>query len=381
MSRAVINSGQVLADIAGKYEDKQDWHNALEAHKKAAAHYERALSNEHDAVTRQTLTSMKSSHEEKMKAISSKLNQSPENVFDMKKLEQELFAIQKGGAVGDPSVSEPPLEDDDDEDDGDPFNRFWGVVEPMVNKLSQAPSPGQPAAMSDTVFDEAEINRIQHEMSFIDDSFFTCPTQSHQDQTTYTQSDQNPVIKAMPDPNDNPEEENRALKAQIADIKSEIQSLQQKSVDSTVLKSSIIQFKKDVHKQALRVLQTQESAMMTRSAMTTGSAPSRNVRHVGTSTAEIMNRIRELEEANKVLRSQNRKQDALMNKYRERWEKLKEGAKKRQPSSLEAASNGVPASSTTTSKGSTLLSNLASANPPSTANISSSTTASTTREA
>lgn len=170
---------------------------------------------------------MKSSHEEKMKAISSKLNQSPENVFDMKKLEQELFAIQKGGAVGDPSVSEPPLEDDDDEDDGDPFNRFWGVVEPMVNKLSQAPSPGQPAAMSDTVFDEAEINRIQHEMSFIDDSFFTCPTQSHQDQTTYTQSDQNPVIKAMPDPNDNPEEENRALKAQIADIKSEIQSLQQ----------------------------------------------------------------------------------------------------------------------------------------------------------
>ncbi|OAD01974.1 hypothetical protein MUCCIDRAFT_82354 [Mucor lusitanicus CBS 277.49] len=338
-------SQQSRLKSAGKYEDKQDWHNALEAHKKAAAHYERALSNEHDAVT---LTSMKSSHEEKMKAISSKLNQSPENVFDMKKLEQELFAIQKGGAVGDPSVSEPPLEDDDDEDDGDPFNRFWGVVEPMVNKLSQAPSPGQPAAMSDTVFDEAEINRIQHEMSFIDDSFFTCPTQSHQDQTTYTQSDQNPVIKAMPDPNDNPEEENRALKAQIADIKSEIQSLQQKSVDSTVLKSSIIQFKKDVHKQALRVLQTQESAMMTRSAMTTGSAPSRNVRHVGTSTAEIMNRIRELEEANKVLRSQNRKQDALMNKYRERWEKLKEGAKKRQPSSLEAASNGVPASSTTT---------------------------------
>lgn len=140
-----------------------------------------------------------------------------------------------------------------------------------------------------------------------------------------------------------------------------------------MLKSSIIQFKKDVHKQALRVLQTQESAMMTRSAMTTESLPYKNVRHVGTSTAEIMNRIRDLEEANKVLRSQNRKQDALMNKYRERWEKLKEGAKKRQPSSSEMeSSNGTSVSSTasSTGRGSTLLSNLASANPPTTANLS-----------
>lgn len=140
-----------------------------------------------------------------------------------------------------------------------------------------------------------------------------------------------------------------------------------------MLKSSIIQFKKDVHKQALRVLQTQESAMMTRSAMTTESLPYKNVRHVGTSTAEIMNRIRDLEEANKVLRSQNRKQDALMNKYRERWEKLKEGAKKRQPSSSEmASSNNGTSTAPSTNRGSTLLSNLASANPPTTANLSSS---------
>ncbi|CAO3612602.1 unnamed protein product [Mucor fragilis] len=335
------------------------------------------MSNEHDALTRQTLTSMRLSHEETIKAISAKLDQSPENVFDMKKLEQELFAIQRGGAVGDSSATVPLIEDEEDEDDVDPFNRFWGVVEPMVNKLSQTSSPPptsprQPPAMSDTAFDQAETNRIQHEMSFIDESFFTCQRKSHEDLKNYTQSDQNPV-KTMLDPDDNPEEENRVLKAQIADVKNEIQSLQQRSVDSTVLKSSIIQFKKDVHKQALRVLQTQESAMMTRSAMTTESLPYKNVRHVGTSTAEIMNRIRDLEEANKVLRSQNRKQDALMNKYRERWEKLKEGAKKRQPSSSEMeSSNGTSVSSTasSTGRGSTLLSNLASANPPTTANLS-----------
>lgn len=147
-------------------------------------------------------------------------------------------------------------------------------------------------------------------------------------------------------------------------------------MDSTVLKSSIIQFKNDVHKQALRILQTQETAMMTRSAMTTGSPLSKNIRHVGTSTAEIMNRIRDLEEANKVLRSQNRKQDALMNKYRERWEKLKEGAKKRQPSSTSSAvvASSGGATATSSAKSSTLLSNLASTSPPITARLSSSST-------
>lgn len=40
-------------------------------------------------------------------------------------------------------------------------------------------------------------------------------------------------------------------------------------------------------------------------------------------------RIRELEEENRQLRIQKEKQAALVNKYRERWEKLKESAKKR----------------------------------------------------
>lgn len=67
----------------------------------------------------------------------------------------------------------------------------------------------------------------------------------------------------------------------------------------------------------------------------------------------IVNRIKELEDANRNLRSQNRKQDALMNKYRERWEKLKEGAKKRHTTTSATSSN------------STLLQSLASNNPPS----------------
>jgi hypothetical protein len=179
------------------------------------------------------LNSLKKLHEDKIKEIPLKLNQPSENVFDMKRLEQEIFAIQRGGNIGDSYALVPATEDDHDEDDGDPFNRFWGVVEPMVNKLSQTSSPPSSSPrqqkqpiLYDTAFNEAETNRIQQEMSFISELFFTVPKKLDQDQIIYTQPDQKPTISINHQEN-NPEEENKELKSQIADVKNEIQNLQQ----------------------------------------------------------------------------------------------------------------------------------------------------------
>lgn len=82
-------------------------------------------------------------------------------------------------------------------------------------------------------------------------------------------------------------QENENLKAQIQQLTNQIQNLEKKTQDSTLLKSNIAQFKNDVHKQALRIIQTQESTIMTGSATTTGSVLSKNIRTIGTSTAEI----------------------------------------------------------------------------------------------
>lgn len=46
----------------------------------------------------------------------------------------------------------------------------------------------------------------------------------------------------------------------------------------------------------------------------------------------IVNRLRELEEENRQLKIQNEKQKTLVSKYKERWEMLKENAKKRRAS-------------------------------------------------
>lgn len=49
---------------------------------------------------------------------------------------------------------------------------------------------------------------------------------------------------------------------------------------------------------------------------------------------DLISKLKELEAENKQLKSQNEKQSVLVNKYRERWEMLKENAKKRRASTV-----------------------------------------------
>ena len=110
-----------------------------------------------------------------------------------------------------------------------------------------------------------------------------------------------------------------------------------------------MQFRSDVKKQAKRIMQSQDYSAMRASSsaalMTTSShthngyiRPSGDLgsgwfglafNHGYWCSLFVVSRIRELEEENRQLKLQNEKQQALMNKYRERWEKLKESAKKR----------------------------------------------------
>lgn len=109
-----------------------------------------------------------------------------------------------------------------------------------------------------------------------------------------------------------------------------------------------MQFRSDVKKQAKRIMQSHDYSAMRASSsaalMTTSNTHNGYIRPSGDLgkdgfglvfdpcywyLAFAVSRIRELEEENRQLKIQNEKQQALMNKYRERWEKLKESAKKR----------------------------------------------------
>ncbi|CAG8765678.1 2683_t:CDS:2, partial [Acaulospora morrowiae] len=94
--------------------------------------------------------------------------------------------------------------------------------------------------------------------------------------------------------------------------------------ENSMLRSSILQFKNDFQKQAKRIKASQE---MLRSVpvMKQTSPESSTV----SNTHTLQKRIKELEEELRLMKTDNEKQKALVTKYRERWEKLKESAKKR----------------------------------------------------
>lgn len=215
-------------------------------------------------------------------------------LVDMKRLEREINEIQQK-----------PYSDE--METTDPFNRLWSVVEPMMDKLSDSVKNSESidSITIDEKEDGEEANRLRRDLL---DALQDCLPSSTQDDRSALQEAKTEYEK---------------LCFKLNELQNKIQILEKKSMDNTALKSSIMQFKNDVHKQAKILLQSQEHSLMTRSAMSTGRPP------IGHSTAEMVNRIKELEEKNKNLKSQNRKLDVHMEKYRERFDKLKEGAKKR----------------------------------------------------
>ena len=136
-----------------------------------------------------------------------------------------------------------------------------------------------------------------------------------------------------------------------------------------MLRSSVLQFRDDVHKQARRIMQSHHESFMRSSSSLIGGAPTLlhgsrysplSVGGNGTDlgiyfwkrkekkkkssslTKIIASRLRDLEEENKQLKLQNEKQKVLVNRYKERWEILKANAKKRRaPSSLSTVASNV----------------------------------------
>ncbi|KAG1092141.1 hypothetical protein G6F42_019274 [Rhizopus arrhizus] len=161
--------------------------------------------------------------------------------------------------------------------------------------------------------------------------------------------------------------ENEKLRFQLAHLQKRLKSLQMSAEENDMLKSSVLQFRDDVHKQAKRIMQSHHESSMRASSSLIAGGPNLmyGSRHsplaagngnnnpdlgmyvklvVGNRDSiltesqnywDIAFRLRDLEEENKQLRLQNEKQKVLVNRYKERWEMLKANAKKRRaPSSL-----------------------------------------------
>ncbi|KAI8142777.1 hypothetical protein BJV82DRAFT_614239 [Fennellomyces sp. T-0311] len=344
IANSPVNAGHSYANAAEDYEDREEWAQAAEAHGQAAEQFQKAVEFTQDPVTCKTLQLLHLDHLRKAKELERKIAKQREqeqpqrpiqtsqrlgqsNSFDMNGLRHALprrLARSTHGAaspaIGGSYAVLPPdgQEEEEDGDDSDPFNKFWEVVETLVDKLSNpvafASAPlnenDNPTPAWNASSDDEEDDGVAAAM--VESYFFVPEPRQGPGQHDYAA-------------------ENEQLKKQIEQLVRRVQTLEKTAEESNMLKSSILQFRNDVQKQAKRIMQNHDYSHMraSSSAALIGSNAHYSSIMRPSGDINLAARVKELEEENRQLRVQSEKQQALMNKYRERWEKLKESAKKR----------------------------------------------------
>ncbi|KAI7870393.1 hypothetical protein BDF14DRAFT_1773834 [Spinellus fusiger] len=389
ISEAPVNAGHTFANDAEDFEERGQWAKAIEAHNNAAEQFQKAVDYAQDTEAAKTLQLLILTHQRKAKEFERKQrkaqakNNSPviQSVTnlgyttmrgqDMNGLRNALpetrrFDPTQGhtistGAIGD---SYAVLSNDaDEEKDTDPFNKFWEVVETLLDKLSN-PVAFASAPLNDD--DKPNTNRTdpeiheethkKHEMSAMLESYFVVPDHTSTETARTLPHKAEETWNINKNSSNDKMTENEQLKLKVEQLKRKIYCLEKTAEESNMLKSSILQFRNDVQKQAKRIMLNHDSIMRSSlgASSTDASIYNSYMRSSSVPLPDQALRLKELEEENRQLRSQNEKQQSLVNKYRERWEKLKESAKKRRSQPLE---ENVPRMSSTRQP--TLLQSLA----------------------
>ncbi|KAL0093973.1 hypothetical protein F4703DRAFT_1833131 [Phycomyces blakesleeanus] len=472
ISESPANAGHAFVNDAEDYEERGDWVKAAQAHLHAAEQFQKAIEYAQDTVASKALSLLTNAHRQKaqdiqrrqlrvlqakdkgpvIQSVTSTAGYTTMRDMNMNGLRNALPDTNRRfdpnqnnsvstGAIGDSYAL--LSNDTDDEDDSDPFNKFWEVVETLVEKLSNPvafasaplsendkPTPTR----TEVELQQEENQQGKQEISAMLESYFVVPDHANMENTRiffdkrereenqyrnrnrreqeeqeerneqeeyygdYDEYDSSNNKDSTGNKNEEDQEggtkdgkgrgrrrggtgssldrksvmskekeENEQLKLKVEQLTRKIRTLEKTTEESNMLKSSILQFRNDVQKQAKRIMLNHDSTMRSSAAFGAGSGfastygssyirPSNNtVPFTATSTAtatgtlagsssgsgvgggtssDTAMRLKELEEENRQLRLQNEKQQALVNKYRERWEKLKESAKKRrsQPS-------------------------------------------------
>ncbi|KAG0171354.1 hypothetical protein DFQ30_001109 [Apophysomyces sp. BC1015] len=409
IKKTPVNTGHSYANAAEDYEDREMWAKAAEAHLLAAEQFQKATEYTDDTEANRTLQLLTMNHSRKAKELQRKAAKAATEQssaptahvvggsgyraqadgIDMSGLRIALPETRpreplrqaqchtSQGTIGD---SYALLTENDDEDDSDPFNKFWDVVETLVEKLSNPvafasaplnendnPTPAwtyeAAADRGDDIGDndEEENSSMNHRKDSyaMMESYFVVPEQDALDITRTISGAGDEEKRTWQDY----VLENEQLKKRIDQLLRKLQAMEKVCLlcacqpgvltrstkaaeESNVLKTSIIQFRNDVQKQAKRIMQNHDSSMRSSAALgSSGTHTIHNsyIRHPSNgNVTEMMARLKELEEENRQLRSHNEKQQVLMNKYRERWEKLKESAKKRRSQPSEQHGGGTP---------------------------------------
>ncbi|KAI8983120.1 hypothetical protein BDB01DRAFT_906239 [Pilobolus umbonatus] len=371
-TEAPINAGHGYANTAEDLEERELWSEAADIHLKAADMFKIAMKDAHDTEAIRTLRLLTETHLRKSNELKRRVDRltrasqsqrsyhlGHNSMMDAHSTSGGLrHALpdrhQKNNSMlvsrmgrGHSSFSDEGQRmngigesyallsnDDHEEDASDPFNKFLLAVEGLVDQLIN------PAvAFTSAPLNENDIPLpIQYEtneesLSNMMESFYIVPTANP---PTATIDTTDKSLNRLEDY----ELENQLLKKKIVQLTKRMKTLEMSAEEGNMLKSSIIQFRNDVQRQAKRIMQSHHETSMRSSAASLllypggiGGSTIHHTRNISAANYDLVSRLKELEDENRLLKSQNDKLRQSTIKYKERWAMLKENAKKRRATS------------------------------------------------
>ncbi|KAI8324989.1 hypothetical protein GQ54DRAFT_270290 [Martensiomyces pterosporus] len=121
--------------------------------------------------------------------------------------------------------------------------------------------------------------------------------------------------------------ENQRLRDLVMHLRERVRTLESAAQENSMLKSSILNFREEFHRHA--------NAVSLPRVHEQGPSPRRAMAPPATHAAATDAQVRQLESQLQVLQIENSKQKAQMAKYRDRWEKLKDSAKRKRQQQLQ----------------------------------------------
>ncbi|KAI7906212.1 uncharacterized protein BX663DRAFT_499262, partial [Cokeromyces recurvatus] len=273
-SEAPVNAGHRFANAAEEYEEQEEWEKAADSHSKAAEHFENAMNDTVDAEAIRTLLLLSSNHKRKSNELRRKaqrvlksnnnqqINLTNETKDSLQPLQQKKSIVSRLAGDESHKISEIgesyALLSNEDQDD-DPFNKFLEAVESLVQQLFNPAVAFTSAPLNEN---DNPIPTLQEDNTKtilnMADSYFIVP---------------NPkellTFKSDCSPERDPYElENEKLRIQVAQLRKKLRALELSAEENNMLKSSVLQFRNDVHKQAKRIMQSHHESSMRSSATT-----------------------------------------------------------------------------------------------------------------
>ncbi|KAJ1911056.1 hypothetical protein IWQ60_010325 [Tieghemiomyces parasiticus] len=241
----------------------------------------------------------------------------------------------------------------------DPAETFWDFIENFVDKISgpipAGGTPGAPSPHTPTVITHCARHAQQRAppanlgrsvLPSMAESYYVVPEQHRLAESTalienlHLTSNRSPPSDPATPATTDLAAENDKLKRTVVVLQKQVSLLEKVAMENTMLRSSIYSFQQEVHKKArdykLASSEIRPPGIATTTTPTTGEAGNSDGIRSGISAAAVAKkdgheacerRVAQLEAELVRTRAIAKKQDEMLAKYKDRWDKLKESAK------------------------------------------------------